>query len=202
MSVRQLLATTVFVSLAGAAWAVADEVRYYQQDGTTFRETRRVVQRPVSETHLQQSTRTVYRQERSTEIRKTTRTWWTPVTEYSCEWHWAGRWNPFVQPYLTTRMVPQTKWEQRVEETETPVACCRLVPESQTVQVPVTTRRMVSEEVISRVAVAGRAAGQLQPVPQTPTLARREQIGGVARLDDKDPPRHGVSTAWRAATTR
>ena len=198
---RQLLAATVVMSLLGTAWAVADEVRFYEQDGVTYRETRRTVQRPVSETRMEQTTRTVYRQECTSELRKTSRTWWTPVTEYCCQPYLVGRWNPFVVPYYSYRYVPRTRWCQRTEQVDMPVTCCRCVPHTQTVQVPVTTRRMACGQVISRVAVSGRSFGVLEPIPQSPTLAKREQIGGLARLD-KDPPRHGVSTAWRAVGAR
>jgi hypothetical protein len=186
---------------AGASEAMADEVRYCQQDGVTYRETRRVVRRPVTETRMESRTQTVYHQERTTEMRETTRTRWSPVTEYRWEQRLVGRWNPFVKPYFTHRCVPHTWWEQQTEVIETPVTCCRCVPETRTVQVPVTTHRMVNEEVIHRVAVGSRPSTALAPIPR-PTLAAGEPVGGVARLDDKDPPRHGVSTAWRPATTR
>lgn len=199
---RQLLAAAVIMCFAATPSAGGDEVRYYDQDGITYRETRRVVRRPVCETQFRPSTQTVYREERTSELRETHRAWWSPVTEYRCEAHWVGRWNPFAEPYLTYRMVPQTHWEQRTEVVQAPVTCRRLVPETRTVQVPVATRRMVTEEVITRVAVGGLQPGSSPVLSPTPTPGRLEQIGGVANLE-KDPPRQGVSTAWRpSGTTR
>lgn len=193
---RQILAAAVVISLVGAPSAAADEVRYYEQDGTTYRETRRIVRRPICETQFRSSSRTIYREEQTSELRETLRTWWSPVTEYRCEAHWVGRWNPFADPYLAYRMVPRTHWEHRTDVVQVPVTSRRLVPETRSVQVPVTTRRMVTEEVITRVAVGGGRPADPPILSPTPTLSRPEQIGGVARLD-KDPPRQGVSTAWR-----
>ena len=200
MFVRQLLAVTVFTFLVGPALTTADEVRYYEKNGTTYRETRRIVHRPVTETELRQSTETVYRQQRTSEFREQVRTWWSPVTEYQCETYLVGRWNPLVQPYFSSRFVPRTRWEQRTEVVEVPVTRCRLVPESRTVEVPVTVRRWVPEEVITRMAVSGQSPAILSPLSPTPTLTGGDQIGGVARLDN-DPPRQGVNTAWRASAT-
>lgn len=200
MFVRQLLAVTVFTFLVGPALTVADEVRYYEKDGVTYRETLRLVHRPVSETQLRRSTQTVYVQQRTSELREQLRTWWSPTTEYRCEPYLVGRWNPFVRPYLSTRLVPRTRWEQRTEVVEVPVTRCRLVPESRTVETPVTVRRWVPEEVITRMAVSGQSPATVAPLSPTPTLSGKDQIGGVARLDN-DPPRQGVSTAWRASAT-
>jgi hypothetical protein len=200
MASRQLLAAAVVVCLVGAPSAGGDEVRYYEEDGITYRETRRIVRRPICETQMRQSTQTVYREQRSSELRDTCRTWWSPVTEYRCEAHWVGRWNPFAEPYMAYRMVPRTHWECRTEVVQVPVTSRRLVPETRTVRVPVTTRRMVTEEVISRVAVGGWRPGTPPILSPTPTSSRPEQIGGVARLE-KDPPRQGVSTAWRRSAT-
>ncbi len=200
MRIPYLFVTTVVAALLGPSYGGADEVRFFEQDGVTYRETRRVVQRPTCETRMQTVDQTVYRQEKVSELRDTTRTWWAKVTEYQCEARLVGRWNPLVQPHFENRLVPRTRWEQRCEVVRVPVTCCRLVPEARTVQMPVATRRMVNEEVISRVAV-GRtpspvSPGHLAPIPNPPAAQR---VGGLARLDN-DPPRRGVSTAWRPSS--
>ncbi|MBN1589710.1 MAG: hypothetical protein JW888_09355 [Pirellulales bacterium] len=204
MTIHRLLITMLIVSCAGSwAWG-KEEVRYYAKDGVTFRETRRVVQRPILETHTQQATQTVYREESVTELRDTTRERWTPVTEYRWEAVWVGRWNPLTQPYLAYRYVPRTHWECATETVKAPVVCRRLVPETRVVSVPVTTQRVVEEEVINRVAVGSVAAPKVPWTQPTnvaklvPVPSNSEPIGSVARLEN-DPPRHGVSTAWRAS---
>jgi hypothetical protein len=84
--------------------------------------------------------------------------------------------------------VPITRWEYRTDVVQVPVARTEWIPEQRTVQVPVTTRRMVNEEVITRVAV--------RAVPPSVAAAQRDGIGGVACLES-DPPR--TSTGWQAA---
>ncbi len=200
MLARQLIAMTVFTFVVGPVLTMAADVRYYEKDGVTYRETRRTVHRPTTETQMRQSTETVYRQQRETEVREQVRTCWSPVTEYHCEPYLVGRWNPFVRPYFASRMVPQTRWEQRSEVIQTPVTTCRLVPEVRTVESPVTVRRWVPEEVICRMAVRGQAPATLSRLSPAPTLTSQDEIGGVARLDN-DPPRRGVNTAWRASST-
>ena len=229
---RQLLLVTAMLSFAAAGRVVADEVRYYEQNGVTYCETRRVVQQRVPQTRIEQRPQTVYRQEFATEVRETPRTYWTPVTEYQTQTYLAGRWNPFATPHFEYRTVPTVRWEQKTEVVRTPVTCQKLVPETKTVSCPVTTWQTIDQEVISRFAVTGRpsaanvasrpvsapsvstAANNLsppatlappagwassattaRPAPvapltpvETPQVARRDQIGGVSRLDG-DPPR-------------
>lgn len=199
MVLRQLhVAAAVMVLLWAPNLAGGDEVRYIEQNGVLYRQTQRVVQRPVVETRTVETTRTVYREELTTEMRESARTYWTPVTEYRCESYIANRWNPFVTPCVAFRMVPRTCWQCRTETVKVPVTCRRLVPVTETVRRPVTSCRMVAENVTSRVAVRSPVPIATSVAVQPASLARYEQIGGVARLD-KDPPRRGVSTAWRPA---
>ncbi len=170
MLVRQLILFPIVTSIFFLSSAAGDQVRYYQQNGITYCETLRTVQRPVYETTMQQTTRTVYKEQYYTETKDVTQVYWCPVTTYRAETYWVGHWNPFVEPYLASQWVPQTCWQQKTQVVKTPVTCRRLVPEVQTVQVPVTTQKCVSDEVVvSRVAVSGPAPS---PVPQalpTPT---------------------------------
>ncbi len=179
----------------GLAWG--DEVRYYEQDGVTYRETRRTVEQQVPASRMEERTETVYREQFTTEWQDTVRTCWSPVTEYRWEAFWVDRWNPFAQPSLAYRYVPRTYWEKRIETVQVPVSTRRLVPETRTVRRPVAGFRTVQREVVSRVAVRGPS----RPAPaETPVLAQRDQIGGISRLDT-DPPRYGAATAWRASSS-
>jgi hypothetical protein len=195
---------TVWLSHAGPARA--DEVRYYEKNGVTWCETRRTVQERVPESRIEDQTETVYREEFTTELQETTRTRWTPVTEYRWEAFWAGRWNPFAGPYLAYRYVPRTHWEPQTETVKVPVNTRRLVPETRTVRRPVGGFRVVEREVVSRVPVGGTrvpagtalASQPLAPV-EAPAVAARPEIGGVWRMHN-DPPRYGTATAWRASS--
>jgi len=208
MAIRRLVAAALFASLLGAVApnGRADDVRYYENNGVTWRETRRTVEDRVPVSRMEERTETVYREEFTTEMRDTTRTAWTPVTEYRWEAFWVNRWNPLAQAYVAYRQVPHTRWEMRTETVQEPVNTRRLVPEARVVRRPVGGFQTVKREVVSRVPVGGSrvpvgstlAARPLTPV-QASGVAQRPAIGGIARMQN-DPPRYGTATAWRAST--
>lgn len=211
MLARQILVVPIVSTIFLLSSAAGDQLRYYQQNGITYCETRRTVQRPVCETTMQQTTRTVYKEQYYTETKDVTQTSWHPVTTYRAATYWVDRWNPFVEPYLATELVPQTCWQQQTQVIKMPVTCRRLVSEVQKVDVPVTTQKLVSEDyVVSRVAVGGPvqppvsrvAATGVQPFVGIPgSICSGERIGGIARLN-QDPPRYGVGTTGSASSSR
>lgn len=189
----------------GAAWAAslvfcvsvrAQEVRDYEENGVTYRETRSTVNEPVTEIHCVEQQRTVgYRENLNVQMCDQTRSYIVPVTEYRLESYWRGRFNPFVQPYLAQRLVPYTRYETRVETVKTPVATRELLPITSTVRVPVTTQRVVQREVVSRVAISG-APNRPATAPSSdpfaapsPTPAQPMQLGGLQRLDPAKSPK-------------
>ncbi len=197
MRSKLFVATTVLV-ITSAALSDAQSVRYYEEGGTTYRETRKTTRRPVSETRLEPRQRTVHREQLTTEWLESYQTHLTPVTEYRWESHWVGRWNPLRTPALVHQIVPRTRWELRTSKVSTPYTRRDWIPGTQTVHVPVTTMRMAEEEVITRVAVDDRAGGD--PFVSGSRVANRSiAIGGVGRLDN-DPPRRGDSSTWRASS--
>lgn len=218
MLIRQLAVLATVTSVLSCSFTRADDVRYYEKDGVTYRETRQTIQRRIPEVNYEERSQTVYREECVTQLKDTVRTYWTPVTEYQLQQRLVGRWNPLVRPYFEYQNVPVVRWECRSDVVQVPTACRQLVPETRTTRTPVTSWRTVEEEVISRVAVGTRPssnsalattspsstqsilAGPLVPV-QIPDSARREEIGGLSRLDN-DPPRQGTGTAWRSADDR
>ncbi len=166
------------------AGARAEDVRYYEKDGVTYCETRRTVTQRVPQTTWQEAPRTVYYDQVATENRQAVRTTWVPVTEYALESYWVNRWNPFAEPYRAYEYVPRTRWEPRTEQVQVPVACRRLVPQTQTVRTPVTTWQTVEQEIVTRVAVRTPApVAPADPNP-APVIARRDAFGGIGRLDD------------------
>lgn len=98
MFARQLLVVPILASFLLPSLAAGDQLRYIQQNGITYCETLRTVQRPVYETTMQQTTRTVYKEQQYTETKDATQVYWYPVTTYRAETHWVGILNPFVQP--------------------------------------------------------------------------------------------------------
>lgn len=200
MAKYQLQCLMVVALLGSACHATADELRYYEENGYTYCETRRTVRRPVTEVTQQPVDRTFYRPQQRTEYQTTTRTVSVPVTEYRPEAYWKDRWNPFVQPTLAERLVPRTRWETRTETVQVPVARNELVPEVRQEHVPVVTQRYVEDQLVSRVLVStptGHAPATSQP---TAIVAQRPQgrIGGISRLDSVPP--HQISDGgWRPA---
>jgi hypothetical protein len=199
MASRRWVAAALAASLLGARSAQCDEVRYFEKDGVTYCETRRIVDRRVPESRMEQRTETVYRQRLTTEMQDTTRTDWTPRTEYRWEAYWVGQWNLLARPSLAYRYVPRTHWEPRTVTVKVPVTALRSVPETQTVRRPVAGWRTEQQEEVSRVAVRGRPTGSPLAPLDSPVLARRGAIGGISRLDGH-LPRYGTSTAWRASS--
>lgn len=217
MNMRQLFIQSALTAFCLAGFARADEGRYVIENGITYYDTYRVVQRPVLETACQQTTRTVYKEQFTTETKDVARTSWTPVTVYRPESVMVGKWNFFMEPYWETRLVAETQWVPHSEVVKMPVTCRKLVPETQTVQVPVMTQKMVdqyirtSRTVVNGVAPSGtnvigpvaRPAPQTSPVTATELhwqpLQPGDQIGGVARLT-QDPPRGSTSPANPAST--
>jgi hypothetical protein len=182
------------VLVAWAASAHGQEVRTYNEKGTLIQETRQIIRRPVSETRLQERERTVYREQLTHDYQDTYRVYQAPVTEYRWETRLEGLLNPFVGPHLVQRLVPRTRWETHTEVVQAPVLRRELVPVTQIERVPVTTRRIVDEEVIRRVAIGD--AGDADPFSRDSTgLASRPSIGGTSLAND--PPRRPDSTAWR-----
>ncbi len=183
-----LFVAGVVLSTVGVQ-AVADEVRQYTgTDGRPYLETRRVVQRPVSETQIVERQVPVLREELRTNYVDSYRTYHTPVTEYRWETHLRNRWNPFAAPYLEPRLVPRTYWEPHTEVVQVPVTRRELVSATRVERVPVTTRRFVAEEQISRVAISD-APGD--PFASGTAVARRETIGGTQL--QSDPPRQSTA---------
>lgn len=175
-----------------AGWnspALAQEVRYVNRDGITYRETVERVKKPVSETTYQTYNETVYKERYTTKVQESQRTYLAPVTEYQWEAYTPVTLNIFAPPRVAYRWVPRTRWETRSETVRTPVTRRDLVPEERTVSRPQTSLRMVEEERITRIAIADPPSGQ-----PAANVASREVIGGVSNLQN-DPPRSGTSFA-------
>lgn len=171
----------------------ADEVRYYEQNGVTYQETRRKVQRPLVQTALTTQQQTVYRQQVSTEYRDVQRTYYVPITENRVQTYWQKRLNPFAPPYLAQKVVPVTRYELRSDVVKVPYTRTDYVPQVVTVQVPTSTQRMVEDEVITRVAVG---------IPQAPaTFVAAQPTAGVGNSAIASSPGSASAVASQPART-
>lgn len=190
---RAITVSTILftVGFSATIYGEAGDVRFYEEDGVTYRETRVRVRRPVSETRYEERQETVYRPRYTTDIRDATQTYYAPVTRYQWEARWHGWWNPFQDPYVAYHLVPYTYWQTRQQTIQVPQTKSEWVPETRTVRKPITTLRFVEKEEVSRVAVNPQP--RRSTASSAPAVAQGVQkpIGGVARLEG-DPPRHGT----------
>ena len=202
-----------------AGRAMADEVKYLDEDGITYRETTQTTQRPVHHTTMQQRDVTYNRERYTTELQEVQRTYQVPITEYVWKPETHRSWNPFEPPYVAYRMVQQTRYETRSETVKIPVAKREVVPEKITQTVPVTTQRIAQEKVVTRVAIgpsgsrtggaanmaAGGANGSGSPGAMATSSGAagpaNDGMGGMAKLDN-DPPKQSPNWSPSDATAR
>ena len=151
----------VTVAICGATASGQERPGYFTDPATgiVYRQVTRSVERPVVETKIEQQEQTVYRPETVKETRPETKTVFTPVTEYQWQTYVQGRWNPFRQPTVAYKPVPQTRWEARSEVINRTQTRTQWVAEKRTVDVPHRIVRMdreqkVEYEVVGRVCAA------------------------------------------------
>ncbi len=158
---RQSTTRKITAAVCGAAcWlgslfatATADEVNYEVKDGVRYQVTRRVVQRPITETRYEQREYTTYRERYTTNMQETQRTYQVPVTQQQWVPGYQRTWNIFAPPVLSYRLMPVTRWETRTETVRIPTTKRDFIPEKAVQQVPITSQRIVEDEIVSRVAV-------------------------------------------------
>ncbi|MGI9430019.1 MAG: hypothetical protein ACR2NM_15270 [Bythopirellula sp.] len=189
--------------LTGTTWG--QETREVVRDGVRYQETRRVTQRQVPVTVMQNQNQMVYTQQLTTNTLNHQQLYCVPTTSYQWDSRLRGRWNPFVTPYWTYNLRPVTTWNTQLANVQIPVNKVAWVPQTRTVQVPVTTYRTAEEETVTRVAMnnapSSTALASAQPQTSGPsaTIAARPgtTLGGV-RLQN-DPPRQ--ATGWQQPAT-
>ena len=206
---------------AADSGAIGNQTRYYTENGVTYRETRRRVREPVSQTQYRDQTQTVYRSQYTTKMQDYEQAGYAPVTQYYWQPRWHGTWRIFQDPHLAWHLKPHTTWQRVTQRVQVPVTVSQVVPETRTVKIPETQLRFVEREQIERVAVAPQPtlasvpALQFVSTPQvavappiydpyairlpstapiynvSPIYSPYTVVGGIARLDG-DPPRYGI----------
>ena len=217
-----VIAVLYAVSGLKTATMAAEDVRYYEQDGVMYRETRIRLRHPVNEVRYKELKRTVYQDQYTTELKPVVRNTYVPVTTYAWQPEVYGKWNPFVQPHIAYRPVPKVSWSVQPQTIQVPVTRRTTIPQTQSYQVPETNLRYVERDYVQRIPVGPAPTRQtttstpartnpspnasvggapqnitgtqpLQPVYRPPNqTAPREVFGGVARFDG-DPPRYGTA---------
>ena len=184
--------------------ATGQTVTYDEQGGIRYQVTTRVSQRQVPVTVMQDRNQTVYSQQLKTNTLNHQQLYCVPSTSYQWDSRLHGRWNPFITPYWTYNMRPVTTWSTQVANVQIPVNQVAWVPQTRTVQVPVTNYRTAEEKTVTRVAMnttpsSGLANARPLSSPTATLAARRStSLGGVAL--ENDPPKQATG-GWQAPTT-
>lgn len=195
------LLVSYLAATSASAAAAADDIRYYQQNGVTYRETRTVIKQPVNDVQYRDLQKTFYRDRYTTEMRDVVRNSYVPVTRHAWQPRWHGQWNILQGPHLAYHLVPYTNWELRQQTIQVPTTRREVVPEMRTVRVPQTNLRHEDRVEVPHGPVGTTAPHASSKTAQPPAnvfrrptqnVDQREVYGGVARLED-DPPRYGTA---------
>lgn len=151
----------VGIALAGAS---ADEVRYFTENNTLYRETRRFVERPVTEAQASGFVAQPQAAPSSTAKQQFYRARWVQVVEYRYEPIKGTYCSAICQPVLIPRWVPYTRWVLQQEPAPVVVETRPVGLTTQSAFWPGNRTRSVIEEVVERVPVA-KLGGQ--PTPAT-----------------------------------
>lgn len=150
------------------------DVRFYEQGGITYRETKTKVRRPVREIEYQDQQQTFYREKYATQMQSVREYRYQAITQYYWEPRVHGRWNVFTGPHLAYHLRPQTTWQHQTRLAEYPVTQRTYEPQTRTVRTAVPKLSFKEEEVVARTAVGPAASGRqlaTAPAPQPPTIA-------------------------------
>ena len=219
MQKRTRRMTAAMMALIGGITVVSttngQQVREVVENGVRYQETTQVSQRQVPVTVMQDQQQTVYAQQLTSNTMNHQQLYCVPNTSYQWDSQLRGRWNPFVTPYWTYNLRPVTTWSTQVANVQIPVNQVAWVPQTRTVQVPVTTYRTANVETKTRVAMnspsttsTGLASARPLSSGPTATIAARPStslaarpstsLGGVAL--ENDPPRQATG-GWQQPST-
>ncbi|MBA4106835.1 MAG: hypothetical protein C0485_13870 [Pirellula sp.] len=221
---RGIWATLALAAAAvGANSANAQQPEYIDKDGIRYQVIQRQVPTQVPITEMRSQEQTTYRQQVTTENVQHQQVYHVPVTQYQVVSQLHNRWNPFAEPYWTHHYEPVTTWQQQVGTVQIPVSKVDVVPETRTVQQPITTWKTVNNTITEHRAIGptpngpgantmmaaapsqnNAASATLQPVQSPPAarVASTNQLGGTQL--QSDPPRYGAGNAnstWQPPTT-
>ncbi len=189
-----IVAVLLLGTLAPAA--LADDVEYFEKDGIRYQRIRQVTQRPITDVRYEPRESNVYRERFTTDLHETTRTYQVPVTEQQWVPGYQRTWNLLAPPVLSYRLMPVTRWETRTETVKVPLTRREVVPEKQTVQVPVYNTRYAQEEVVRHVAVGTVGSGS----GSAASVARSD--GGSGAASEEEPAPRENSSDWRGLEVR
>ncbi len=193
------LVSGMFVGTALCSKTAHGQVRYEEKNGIRYQ----ITQSQVPVTTMQDRQQTVYAQQLTTNTLNHQQLYCVPNTSYQWDSRLHGRWNPFITPYWSYNLRPVTSWSTQVANVQIPVNQVAWVPQTKTVQVPVTAYRPAETWVAMNATTApstGLASARPLSGP-TATLAARPGValGGVAMQND--PPRQATGGGWQSSSS-
>lgn len=147
----------------------AQTSRIVTENGITYRETRQIVQHPVSTIENFPHQETTYKLKTETKREKRMETVYVPVTHQVWERRVDNWWNLLADPAVSYHPVVVTQWQLQQREVEVPVTTQTYVPETRVVQKPTRVLRFEKRENVSRVAVS-------TPPVSKPSLEAQGQV--------------------------
>jgi len=220
---RGIWATLALAAAVGVDSANAQQQQdYIDKDGIRYQIIQRQVPTQVPITEMRSQEQTTYRQQVTTENVQHQQVYHVPVTQYQVVSQLHNRWNPFAEPYWTHHYEPVTTWQQQVGTVQIPVNKVAVVPETRTVQQPVTTWKTVNNTFTEHRAIGptpnGPGANTMMagaqplnnsqtatlsaaPAQSTPRVANNTYGG---QMLPSDPPRNGTAvagTGWLPPST-
>jgi hypothetical protein len=208
--VRSFVGTVCCLAVAFVATTGrGDDVRFYEENGQTIKESRTLARVPVRDVRYEDRQQTVYRQQETNGTQSVTQYYYYPVTQYRWEPRWHGWWRIFQGPHLAYHYVPTTQWQVGSHSVQLPGGQRQWVPETRTVKVAIPQLRFEEREQVTRTVVASDAAPApaangrapaYRPLATPPAVwSPYGMYGGTARLDG-DPPRYATGTegGWQA----
>ncbi len=151
------------------------QVRYFEQGGIRYQETRMVVPQAVRDVRYIDQQQTSYLQRTVTENKPITTTRMAPQVQYECVPRLHDWWRIFGQPYIAYHMEPKTVWVPQQQTIMQPVTRREVMPQTQTVKIAVPFLRFEEREKITTVALGpastlqGSSQPSLTPINSTPT---------------------------------
>jgi hypothetical protein len=147
-----------------------------------------------------QITTTVHRPQWVSEVVNNQQTVMTPQTQTVMQPYWIGRWNPFQQPTMAYRYVPQTTWVPTQVSQPQMITRQKWVPQQETITVaqPVTETRTVQQLVQTEISqtAAGMASinspRMAYSLAHQPTTVSRPPAFGPASVPSVGVPSVGV----------
>lgn len=164
---------TALLSEEAVAQSVNQGLVKDSETGVVYQKRVESVQRPIVEQRVERQETTVYRPETVKKTQPEVSTIYLPITQVKWRPYVEGRWNPFRQPTVAYRQVPETRWEARSQVVDRTTYETRMVAEKRTIDIPHQIVRYQTEQREVLTPVDRLAAKPAPPAGVDPAVAAR-----------------------------